>query len=312
MTYESDEYSIRNKRMEYIGNYATKHKIRIDDIKPTSDTLAKNIDRLVILQKSKLWGQIDRVMDKAMIKYHALPSEEQIRVLPKEIKIEVAKFIGGFKNQSDNYRNFQSNPKPAMRINDESDKTTTVIDTDYFKAEPKVKIDFPYSSIGEIYKDKKLSTSEKSEMVDKYLAVKYSEIDTVDVVDDKSIVDDGKLYSWETEDRLEGVHYPEDDDLTTDTEILQKSKTPKEMFLTLCQMYPKRFMDADRGRGKKIGYLKTKEGRTYTPTLITVDPIEAKKYETACLRDSTTKYLPDAYFVKGLQAYMYFVRTTKE
>ena len=29
--YESDEYSIRNKRSEYIGNYATFNQIRIND-----------------------------------------------------------------------------------------------------------------------------------------------------------------------------------------------------------------------------------------------------------------------------------------
>ena len=260
---------------------------------------------MIQLRGSKLWGKFDELMDRVMIKFYKLSDEDKIKELPEEAKKEVAKFFYGFKQQSDNYKKFQSDDraKKPQLINDENDKTTTVIDTDYFKATTNIKIDFPYQSIGEIFKDKSLSTSEKSAMIDKYREAKGQSTSIIEVV---------KEYSMDIIDTPTIAEVPIDE--VEEAVILQyekSTKTPKELFMILCAKYPKKFVKAKVGSKGRVGWFKNYRKEVYTPTLITLNPAESKDYEMKCLRDSTVKYMADAYFVKGLNAYIYFVRTTE-
>ena len=321
--YESDEYSIRNKRSEYIGNYATHHKIRIDDKKPI-ESVAKNIDRIIQLHRSNMWGKFDELMDRVMVKYYKLSDEGKIRELPEEAKDDIKQVFKDYKRQSDHYkaRKSDEHAKKPQLINDENDKTTTVIDTDYFKATTNVKIDFPYQSIGEIFRDKKLSTSEKSAMIDKYREAKSGK--TENILDMGTPESNEEIETKEESEMLDILIYgghPEDfikdevpiDEVEEATELQYEKTTtpPKNYFKILCAKYPEKFILAKRGSKGKVGWFKTYRKETYTPTLITLNPAESKDYELECLRDSTVKYMPDAYFVKKLNCYIYFVRTTK-
>ena len=316
------------KRYMYDGDYrpdsytngSTYHKIRINDME-VKPSLAKGIDQMISLSKSALWNDVLVNLDKFMAKYHKLPAEAQIRTYPEQMKLytQVGRDLKNLEYIQKNYTN--KTPQPAQLINDENDKTTTVIDTDYFKdVESDVKIDFPYQSISEIMKNRELSVKERIAMCDRYLEIRNGDI----VVDDFDIECPLKdaILNGKAEITLDDIETLDDDVLETpismevikeySMDIPETKKSPKHMFLILCERFPKRFVKAKKGKSPKVGWLKTIKGNDYTPTLITVNPEEADVYAKECLMDSTIQHKADSYFVKGLNAHMYFVRTFKE
>ena len=151
-------------------------------------------------------------------------------------------------------------------------------------------------------------------MIDKYREAKSGKptIDIEVVRESKEEADmlNALIYGGHPEDFVEEVPIDEVEDAV----ILQyekSTKTPLELFKILCAKYPKKFVKAKTGSKGRVGWFKNYRKEVYTPTLITLNPAESKDYEMKCLRDSTVKYMADAYFVKGLNAYIYFVRTTK-
>ena len=279
-----------------------------------------------------------------MVKYHEIPEEEQIRTYPEIVKFRTQ--VGRELDQyAQYYKEYQKNAKPAMLINSVNKGYVSVIDVDYFKS-TETNSTFPYNNIGEIMRDKTKSSDEKIVLCEEYLklkmdyslteeAVKTEKVEDIEFSladveslddDDFNMDDDDNQNTLETPINIEIIRkasmdvddfsMDDDDDDEIDTEttfdIIKTMRTPREMFDMLCAKFPKRFMNADSGKGRRIGWLRVKEGRTYTPTLITINPVEEVEYVKSVRYDSTIRYIPDSYYIKELETRVYFVRTTKE
>ena len=311
-------------RKEELG---TIYKIRIND-KEIKEHLRVAVDKVLLLHGSQeLWTQFNRTLGNYMKRYWQLSDEEKVRILPEMVKYNFKAVKDKLAKQGANYNSFEGHPRPAMFINDADDKTTTVIDVDYFKEDDEV--DFPYKSIAEIMKDKSLSVDAKINMCDKYLAVKDkqvekqpdSRIDDIVLDDLDDLVIDEITFEIPTQDQLDEAGLTmEDMEFLDDVEeaisvAIEPKKTTRQMFLTLCELYPKKFSTIKKSghvgwhRYKKVDDEKVE----YTPTLITNNPVEWQTAKDQYLIDSTINYLSDAYFIRESKTsgfYVYFIRTT--
>lgn len=288
------------------------HKIRVDG-NTVKKKLERTIDQIILLSKSALWGYTIGVVNDIMKKYHELPEEQQIKILPAEIKYVLQEEYLNLKKSADNYAKYRKNPRPAMRMNDEDDKTTTVIDSDFLdiEFEEELKVDFPYNNVAEIMKDKSIPISEKVILCDKLIEIRMNE--TKESLEQQPEVSERKeeMYKDEYEDlEWEEPEPVEEQDIQDAYEILAKKvrKTPKEMYITLCRKFPEKFKP---NTSTKVGWERVHRNRTYIPTLITVDPKEYEEYKEECFGNKDIKHLADSYYVKKMDARIYFVRTSE-
>lgn len=285
-------------------HYGTVHEIVVDG-KPVKEDLAKTLDQVVLLSKSVIWNNVITTLDKYMEKYWKIPEEQQVRTYPDLIKLytQVGRDLKDLEYIQKNYTN--ATPRKAQLINDEEEDNNTMIDVDIFK-KPKAE-NFPYDSIKSIMRDKSLSFQEKKRILDDYMARKYN-------TEKPSLPTELILGNYDSDDTEED---DEEDDLYLDDipdcimEAGKTDKTPKEMFIMLCNKFPKRFIDANQGRGKRIGWQKQKEGKIFVPTLITLDPAEAHNYIQECKFDSRINYKHNSYYIPQLKTYVDFIRTNK-
>ena len=282
------DYTIKDDEL------ANLHSIIVDG-KKVDKSMGLVFDQVVSLSKSTLWDNVIKTMSLYMAKYYELPSEEQVRETPKEVKKELTALI---KRMGDTLVDTKSG-KSLMLINDEAPITVrNVIDIDSIKAEMgKVISTSKYGNISDVMKDKSLSYQEKREKMDKILEQKYAQSSPIINLENDDDDDEGI--------DVDDIEIP----IVDDTLI---EHTPREIFLSLCKKYPKNFENVNSGMGSKVGWLRQKHNRTYVPTLITLNKEKAQAYIDELKVDSTTTYIPNSYFVKDMNAYVEFVRTSKD
>ncbi len=282
----------------------TMNKVRINDKRPKDD-LAVALDQVVSLSKSTLFNKTIKALNNLMEQYHELPEEEQVRQLPNTVKYNVLEFCRrlGYVDMAHK----QKADHIAVHINDENQEIVPmVVPTEYIEVKPITKIDFPYGSIKEIMKDKDLSWQEKSRLASEFVDLRVK-ADNPDESDDDIDELDLNDYDDDDVDDIDDIDDIDDDELTEFDDM-----DTKERFKQLCLKYPKNFVNKARGRGAKIGWQKQYRGKIYTPYCITIDPYEFEQAKNDCIHDSTISYKSDSYFVDGLNAYVYFIRTTND
>ena len=308
---KASKKSIRHTKTEL----GTIHNIAIDG-KTVKNKIAVCIDQVLLLSKSTMFRDTMRELERLMVGYWNLPEEQQIRGTPDEIKIYVNHIGIELEGMAEHYEKCEKHAKPAMFINDIDDKVKNVLDVDYFKESDYVEADFPYVSIGAIMKDKSLNSAEKGVMVDRYLEMKER-----GVVIEAKVEKESEAKGWDDAKSIDDVETVaetfgiSEEELTMEDALIPifkeatTKKTTRELYDSLCQMYPKKFQ-TPTVRGK-IGWESEYRGETYIPTLITYDAKESKIYQTACLLDSRVKYIPKAYLIPD-NGLIYFVRTNQE
>ncbi len=127
--------------------------------------------------------------------------------------------------------------------------------------------------------------------------------ETEEVVED----DDDKLV-WEDDEVVED----DGEIIQSDVAEIMNEPTPYKRYLKLCEKYPKNFMKAEKGIGKRVGVIRTYRGKKYKPTFISLIEKEAQEYIKKVKIDSTTMFLQNTYYIKQLKQPIYFIRTNKE
>ena len=222
------DYTIKDDEL------ANLHSIIVDG-KKVDKSMGLVFDQVVSLSKSTLWDNVIKTMSLYMAKYYELPSEEQVRETPKEVKKELTALI---KRMGDTLVDTKSG-KSLMLINDEAPITVrNVIDIDSIKAEMgKVISTSKYGNISDVMKDKSLSYQEKREKMDKILEQKYAQSSPIINLENDDDDDEGI--------DVDDIEIP----IVDDTLI---EHTPREIFLSLCEKYPKNFENVNSGKGREL------------------------------------------------------------
>jgi len=327
---------LRIKRLSEDRNekeIAPYHKIRVDG-KKVREKLEKALDQVVILAKSDIRERMYHKLTDLMKEYWDLPVERQVRQIPEQITINVQEFFIRMGKEAQYYKMYRDNPKPVMLINDDKPlddiKDKTVIPIEYFQdTQPIVEnVDMPYTSCAEIMKDTNLSSKEKMDMVNRYLAIDHT-IETTTIIEETvEIVDDFNMDSDinKVVELVSQIPNEEAEEETVETEnidviiakhmadYIAEDITVEKRFLGLCKKYPQKFSRKRQGRGQRIGWELRKNDHIYKPICITVDPYVMKGYEKQCRADVNTYYLTKTYPIKldGRDNFIYFVRAYSE